>query len=155
MLTGEVPSSLLKKNLVLNYTGNVSLNKGSNGGGRNRNIIIGVVIGAAALFLGFITSCLLLRQRKNSKTEPKRSMPVMNNAATEAAQSFTLSELQNATKNFANKVGSGGYGTVYYGKLNDGREIAVKILENNNVYQGKKEFANEVTFGEPSFTNPS
>ncbi|KAK1426088.1 hypothetical protein QVD17_14756 [Tagetes erecta] len=146
LLTGEVPSSLLKKNIVLNYTGNVNLNKGSNGGRRNRNIIIGLVIGAVALFLGFLTSCLLLRQRKKySKTEPKHSLPVMSNAATEAGQSFTLSELRNATKNFENKVGSGGYGTVYYGKLNDGKEIAVKILENNNFYQGKKEFANEVS----------
>ncbi|KAJ0519221.1 putative protein kinase RLK-Pelle-LRR-I-1 family [Helianthus annuus] len=146
LLTGEVSSGLLNKNIVLNYTGNAGLNKGSNGGRRNRNIIIGVVIGASALFLGFLTSCLLLRKRKKySKTEPKRGMPVTTNAATEAAQSFTLSELRNATKNFENKVGSGGYGTVYYGKLNDGREIAVKILENNNVYQGKKEFANEVS----------
>lgn len=79
--------------------------------------------------------------------EPKHGMPVMNNAATEAAQSFTLLELRNATKNFEKTVGSGGFGTVYYGKLNDGKEIAVKLLENNNVYQGKKEFANEVTFG--------
>ncbi|KAL8214455.1 hypothetical protein R6Q57_003904 [Mikania cordata] len=146
LLTGEVPSSLLNKNLVLNYTGNASLNKGSNGGRQSRNIIVGLVIGATALFLGFLTSCLLLRRRKiYSKTEPKHSMPVMSNAAAEAAQSFTLFELRNATKNFANKVGSGGYGTVYYGKLNDGKEIAVKILENNNVYQGKKEFANEVS----------
>ncbi|MFS7908663.1 putative protein kinase RLK-Pelle-LRR-I-1 family [Helianthus anomalus] len=146
LLTGEVPSGLLNKNLVLNYTGNDSLSKGSNEGRRNRNIIIGLAVGAAALFLGFITSCLLLHQRKKyPKTEPKHSVPVTNNATTEADQSFTLSELRNATKNFENKVGSGGYGTVYYGKLNDGKEIAVKVLSNNNVYQGKKEFQNEVT----------
>lgn len=85
-------------------------------------------------------------------SEPKHSLPVMSNAGTEAGQSFTLSELRNATKNFENKVGSGGYGTVYYGKLNDGKEIAVKILENNNFYQGKKEFANEVTFWYSKFS---
>lgn len=146
MLTGEVPSSLLNKNLVSNYTGNTNLSSGSGGGRRNRNIFIGLAVGAAALFLGFITSCLLLRQRKKyPKTEPKHAMPVMNNTATEAAQSFTLSELRSATKNFEKKVGSGGFGTVYYGKLHDGKEIAVKLLENSNVYQGKKEFANEVT----------
>ncbi|GJX65002.1 probable LRR receptor-like serine/threonine-protein kinase [Tanacetum coccineum] len=58
---------------------------------------------------------------------------VMNNAATEAAQSFTLSELQSATKNFEKKVRSGGFGTIYYRKLHDGKEIVVKLLENSNV----------------------
>ncbi|KAI3683781.1 hypothetical protein L1987_84296 [Smallanthus sonchifolius] len=146
LLSGEVHSSLLNKNLVLNYTGNVNLSKGSNEGRRNRNIIIGSAVGAFALLLGFITSCILLHQRKkHPKTEPKHCIPVTSNATNEADQSFTLSELRNATKNFENKVGSGGYGTVYYGKLNDGKEIAVKVLANNNVYQGKKEFQNEVT----------
>ncbi|XP_071719875.1 probable LRR receptor-like serine/threonine-protein kinase At1g67720 [Rutidosis leptorrhynchoides] len=146
LLTGDVPTSLLNKNLVLNYTGNANLRKGGSEGGHYRKIIIGLTVGAVALFLGFITSCILLRQRKKyPKTELKHRMPVMSNAATEAAQSFTLSELRYATKNFEKKVGSGGFGTVYYGKLNDGKEIAVKLLENNNVYQGKKEFANEVT----------
>nr|XP_043610918.1 probable LRR receptor-like serine/threonine-protein kinase At1g67720 [Erigeron canadensis] len=146
LLTGDVPSSLINKNLVLNCTGNVNLRKGGSGGGHNRNIIIGLAIGAAALFLGFIASCVLLRQRKKfPKTDPKHAMPMTNNASTEAAQSFSLSELRNATENFEKKVGSGGFGTVYYGKLNDGKEIAVKLLENTNVYQGKKEFANEVT----------
>ncbi|KAJ0824088.1 putative transferase, protein kinase RLK-Pelle-LRR-I-1 family [Helianthus annuus] len=70
----------------------------------------------------------------------------MSNATTsEGAQSFTLSELRSATDNFQKKVGSGGFGTVYYGKLNDGKEIAVKILGNSNIQQGKKEFANEVS----------
>ncbi|XP_071690581.1 probable LRR receptor-like serine/threonine-protein kinase At1g67720 [Rutidosis leptorrhynchoides] len=146
LLSGDVPSSLLNKNLVLNYTGNANLSRGRSGGGQNRNIIIGLAVGAFALFLGFITSCILLRQRnKYPKTEAKHRMPVMSNAATEAGQSFTLSELRHATKNFEKKIGSGGFGTVYYGKLNDGKEIAVKLLENKNVYQGKKEFANEVT----------
>ncbi|KVI00007.1 Concanavalin A-like lectin/glucanase, subgroup [Cynara cardunculus var. scolymus] len=140
LLSGEVPSGLLNKNFVLNYTGNVNLSKGSSGGRRNRNIIIGLAIGAIALFLGFITSLLVFYVLL---AEPKHGMPVMSNAATEAAQCFTLSELRNATKNFEKKVGSGGFGTVYYGKLNDGKEIAVKLLESNNVYQGKKEFANE------------
>ncbi|KAI3512094.1 hypothetical protein L1887_19284 [Cichorium endivia] len=146
LLSGDVPSGFLNKDLILNYTGNANLRKDGSGGRRNRNIIIGLAIGAAALFLGFITSCVLLRQRKKyPKPEPKHGMPVMNNATTEAAQCFTISELRNATKNFEKKVGSGGFGTVYYGKLNDGKEIAVKLLENTNVYQGKKEFANEVT----------
>lgn len=63
--------------------------------------------------------------------------------STEAAHCFTLSEIEEATKNFEKKVGSGGFGVVYYGKLKDGKEIAVKVLTNNS-FQGRREFSNEV-----------
>jgi len=62
----------------------------------------------------------------------------------EAAHCYSLSVIEKSTNNFAKKIGSGGFGVVYYGKLNDGKEIAVKVL-NSNSYQGKREFSNEVT----------
>lgn len=48
----------------ISYTGNDNLHKRSSGGRLNKYIIFGLVVGAAALIIGFITSCLLLRQRK-------------------------------------------------------------------------------------------
>lgn len=68
----------------------------------------------------------------------------MGDTATEAAQRFTLYDLEDATKRFERKVGSGGFGVVFYGKLKDGKEIAVKLLTSNS-YQGKREFSNEVS----------
>jgi serine/threonine protein kinase len=49
-----------------------------------------------------------------------------------------------ATKNFhpTHKLGEGGFGPVYKGKLNDGRDIAVKRLSHSS-NQGRKEFTNE------------
>lgn len=57
---------------------------------------------------------------------------------------FTFETLVSATKNFndTNKLGQGGFGPVYKGILEDGREIAVKKLSRGSS-QGKKEFANE------------
>lgn len=44
------------------------------------------------------------------------------------AEEFTLAELETATMNFAesNRIGAGSFGTVYRGKLADGREVAIK-----------------------------
>ncbi|KAF8040286.1 hypothetical protein BT93_B2502 [Corymbia citriodora subsp. variegata] len=58
---------------------------------------------------------------------------------------FNSAELEEATNNFAasNELGDGGFGTVYYGKLCDGREVAVKRLYERN-YRRVKQFMNEV-----------
>lgn len=66
-------------------------------------------------------------------------------APTEAAQCFTFCEIEDATRKFEKKIGSGGFGVVFYGKMKDGKEIAVKVLSSNS-YQGKREFSNEVSF---------
>ncbi|XP_019445853.1 PREDICTED: putative cysteine-rich receptor-like protein kinase 35 isoform X1 [Lupinus angustifolius] len=57
---------------------------------------------------------------------------------------FSYETLVAATKNFnpIHKLGEGGFGPVYKGRLNDGREIAVKKLSQTS-NQGKKEFKNE------------
>ncbi|XP_076898293.1 G-type lectin S-receptor-like serine/threonine-protein kinase At4g27290, partial [Bidens hawaiensis] len=60
---------------------------------------------------------------------------------------FDLSTLLKATNNFSdnNKIGEGGFGSVYKGLLEDGREVAVKRLSKKST-QGVEEFKNEVIF---------
>lgn len=59
---------------------------------------------------------------------------------------FSYKELEDATQGFsaAVELGGGGFGTVYKGKLADGRVIAVKKL-NQEGRQGLQQFHNEVT----------
>ncbi|KAK2397492.1 hypothetical protein P8452_18458 [Trifolium repens] len=60
-------------------------------------------------------------------------------------QHFTYSELEEATNYFdpTKELGEGGFGTVYFGKLYDGRSVAVKRLYENN-YKRVEQFMNEV-----------
>ncbi|KAK8297325.1 hypothetical protein V6Z12_D05G181700 [Gossypium hirsutum] len=58
---------------------------------------------------------------------------------------FNLATIQTATNNFSreNKLGEGGFGPVYKGKMPTGKEVAVKRLSINSK-QGLEEFKNEV-----------
>ncbi|GFS36873.1 serine/threonine kinase family catalytic domain protein [Actinidia rufa] len=60
-------------------------------------------------------------------------------------QVFSYSELEEATNNFdpSRELGEGGFGTVYYGQLQDGRIVAVKRLYENN-FKRVEQFMNEV-----------
>ncbi|KAF2297672.1 hypothetical protein GH714_002149 [Hevea brasiliensis] len=59
---------------------------------------------------------------------------------------FSYNELRSATDNFhsSNKIGRGGFGTVYKGTLKRGRQVAVKTLSAQSK-QGVREFLNEIT----------
>jgi len=41
---------------------------------------------------------------------------------------FNLEEIMEATQNFSKEIGRTGFGSVFFGKLPDGKEIAVKVL---------------------------
>ncbi|CAA2956498.1 G-type lectin S-receptor-like serine threonine-kinase At1g11300 [Olea europaea subsp. europaea] len=58
---------------------------------------------------------------------------------------YSFEMVENATNNFdvANKLGMGGFGPVFKGKLENGKEIAVKRLSTESG-QGLEEFMNEV-----------
>ncbi|XP_004307394.1 PREDICTED: putative serine/threonine-protein kinase [Fragaria vesca subsp. vesca] len=59
---------------------------------------------------------------------------------------FSYEELKVATNEFnpSNKIGEGGFGTVYKGRLNDGRDVAVKVLSVES-RQGDREFMSELS----------
>ncbi|XP_059445461.1 rust resistance kinase Lr10-like [Corylus avellana] len=55
---------------------------------------------------------------------------------------YSYSEIKKVTKNFKDKLGEGGYGTVYKGRLRSGQLVAVKMLGKSNA--NGQDFINEV-----------
>ncbi|XP_010470565.1 PREDICTED: LEAF RUST 10 DISEASE-RESISTANCE LOCUS RECEPTOR-LIKE PROTEIN KINASE-like 1.4 isoform X6 [Camelina sativa] len=58
-------------------------------------------------------------------------------------QVFSYEELEEATENFSRELGDGGFGTVYYGMLKDGRAVAVKRLYERSLKR-VEQFKNEI-----------
>ncbi|OIT38051.1 leaf rust 10 disease-resistance locus receptor-like protein kinase-like 1.2 [Nicotiana attenuata] len=91
----------------------------------------------------------------NSSTTFTRSIPSYPSSKSEAdyrrgssyfgAHVFSFAELEEATDNFdqSKELGDDGFGVVYYGKLRDGRVVAVKRLYENN-FKRVEQFMNEV-----------
>ncbi|GKA87689.1 cysteine-rich receptor-like protein kinase 10, partial [Tanacetum coccineum] len=80
-----------------------------------------------------------------SDSSPEGSKHQREDEDTGEMNYFNLGVIQVATNNFSleNKLGEGGFGPVYKGKLEDGKEIAVKRLSRNSG-QGLVEFKTEV-----------
>ncbi|XP_066397270.1 probable LRR receptor-like serine/threonine-protein kinase At1g07650 isoform X4 [Miscanthus floridulus] len=101
-------------------------------------LIIGIPI--VAIFTALIVGiyCIIKKQRKSSMHKELRALDLQ-------IGSFTLRQIKAATRNFdaANKIGEGGFGSVYKGLLSDGTIIAVKQLSSRSK-QGNREFVNEI-----------
>ncbi|XP_034926500.1 LEAF RUST 10 DISEASE-RESISTANCEUS RECEPTOR-LIKE PROTEIN KINASE-like 1.2 isoform X6 [Populus alba] len=81
----------------------------------------------------------------NSSSDPSSKADLEGDGVYLSIPIFSYTELGQATNNFDSEkeLGDGGFGTVYYGKLKDGREVAVKRLYEHN-YKRVKQFMNEI-----------
>ncbi|KAI3452633.1 hypothetical protein Pfo_009297 [Paulownia fortunei] len=126
-LTGEIPPSLLSGNLTFKYEGNPDLRRVT----KTRNkLVLGTSVGALSLlFILSITSIIMFHRGS-----------LMDEGV---AYYIPLLEIEEATNNFSKKIGKGSFGPVYYGKLQDGKEVAVKTMADSSSH-GTKQFVTEV-----------
>ncbi|XP_058769098.1 LEAF RUST 10 DISEASE-RESISTANCE LOCUS RECEPTOR-LIKE PROTEIN KINASE-like 1.1 [Vicia villosa] len=123
---------------------------------RNVKLGIGLVIGILGiLFIGFMFLLLLYKRKHAISVGHFQSSNSYSDASINRRREigskhfgvplFSYDELRKATNNFdhTKELGDGGFGTVYLGKLPDGREVAVKRLYEHN-YRRVEQFMNEV-----------
>ncbi|XP_048232771.1 cysteine-rich receptor-like protein kinase 2 [Ricinus communis] len=120
------------------------------GNGRSRGSIIVIVVSGVSslvvLAVGVTTGAYIwkhryIQKKRRGSNDAHKLVKTLN----DSSLNFKYSTLEKATGSFddANKLGQGGFGSVYKGVLPDGREIAVKRLFFNNRHRAA-DFYNEV-----------
>ncbi|CAM0870578.1 unnamed protein product [Alopecurus aequalis] len=132
---------------------NVATPVAAGGGGRKYSIpgLVLIVALPALAVANLIAAFLIWRRKQRSPAQLKEKQPYpsynIESEDTESVDSMLMdiSALRAATGDFAdsNKLGEGGFGTVYKGTLPDGEEIAVKRLSRSSA-QGVEELKNEL-----------
>ncbi|KAK1280617.1 Cysteine-rich receptor-like protein kinase 10 [Acorus gramineus] len=110
---------------------------------RSRSVVY-VVLSVVISLIVFLSVCLCLWRRKAYK---KFLSGKARDTENTNSLLFDFDTLRVATDDFSdsNKLGEGGFGPVYKGRLPDGGEIAVKMLASGSG-QGLEELRNEVVF---------
>ncbi|CAN6846869.1 unnamed protein product [Brassica oleracea] len=103
-------------------------------------IVVGAIVGLGLLGIFAGAGMLIIRKSRKRYTDDEELLSMDVKPYT-----FAYSELKTATQDFnpSNKLGEGGFGSVYKGNLKDGREIAVKVLSAGS-RQGKGQFVAEI-----------
>ncbi|KAI4371669.1 hypothetical protein MLD38_009995 [Melastoma candidum] len=100
---------------------------------------------ASAVLIGVVLLFLIKKRRKDWRQCPPVSIEETDEISMAESLQFDFSIIREATDDFSqdNKLGEGGFGPVFKGRLPNGRGIAVKRLKAEST-QGETEFKNEV-----------
>ncbi|KAF5746322.1 LRR receptor-like serine/threonine-protein kinase [Tripterygium wilfordii] len=106
-------------------------------------IILGSASGAVFALLIVSLSVFLYTKKRRSEVTYATREPVIDMRNWNAARIFSYKEIKAATNKFKEVVGRGSFGSVYLGKLSDGKLVAVKVRF-DKTQLGADSFINEV-----------
>ncbi|KAM3352107.1 hypothetical protein ACQJBY_023783 [Aegilops geniculata] len=142
----------IRNSLVLPISGGVGNGKSQ----MSKRAIAGTAVGCSFLLLALMSGATfaILKKRRpeqsSGRANPFASWGVAQKDSGGApqlkgARFFSFDELKNCTNNFSenHEIGSGGYGKVYKGTIEDGTGVAIKRAEYGSK-QGAVEFKNEI-----------
>jgi hypothetical protein len=104
--------------------------------GNKKKLIIGVAAAAvvAAIAVIVLVAVFILRGRRLAIRRVEGSL-----------MAFTYRDMQSMTKKFSEKLGGGGFGSVFKGSLPDATATLVAVKKLEGVRQGEKQFRAEVS----------
>ncbi|XP_070671795.1 PR5-like receptor kinase isoform X2 [Malus domestica] len=98
------------------------------------------LVGAASVIVVLVVVCCFFWKKRIQKHQIVEAL--LRSYGPLQVQRHSYSEVKKMTNSFKEKLGQGGYGAVYKGKLKDGRLVAVKVL--TKLKGDGEEFMNEV-----------
>ncbi|CAI9262301.1 unnamed protein product [Lactuca saligna] len=122
-------------------------------------LVLGIVSAFMTITLVLIVYCISKFSPSNCvalfkhQTEDEKSVEAfVIQYGSLSTKRYTYADIKKMTNSFRVKLGQGGFGTVFKGKLSDGRLVAVKVL--NSSKASGQEFINEVaSIGRTSHIN--
>ncbi|TKW32795.1 hypothetical protein SEVIR_2G190600v4 [Setaria viridis] len=142
--------------LTFRYDYDVSTCKPSSSPPRNKAIIVVSVVVPVLVVVVLLLAYFIWREKRKRNVQPVSTHDLTTDSQFDNAPSshegnqkksdnrrFTYKELEVLTNNFKKLIGQGGFGPVYYGRLEDDTEVAVKMRSESSSH-GLDEFLSEV-----------
>ncbi|KAG2642966.1 hypothetical protein PVAP13_2KG291100 [Panicum virgatum] len=155
-------NNLSGNSLCTNYTGSLifrydsdtsACDKRTSSSRKNAAVLITSVVVPVLVVAALFVACFIWRAKRKSNDDhigkqQVESAPMSRKGQGDHLQDsenrrFTYKELENITNNFERLIGQGGFGLVYYGRLEDGTMVAAKMRSESSSH-GLDEFLAEV-----------
>ena len=106
------------------------------------SLYAGITLGSILLIIGTVALHRVYSWKKLERNNQIKIEKFLEDYIALKPTRYSYADIKKITNHFQDKLGEGGYGTVYKGKLFDEVHVAVKILNNTN--GNGEEFLNEM-----------